>query len=147
MGEAVGQQAGRNRERGATRPQDTEGLQEAELGESTPKAPGNSHFTRLVAAKGLRAVLYRCRMEHSMKQSSLLRSAGERSDTTRFIGGRYSWLEHLAQGRCNTTRELSWRTTWSFSSSPPSFKSPLLPAGWGEAASCTRRVYFPLPRG
>lgn len=53
MGEAVGQQAGRNRERGATRPQDTEGLQEAELGESTPKAPGNSHFTRLVAAKGL----------------------------------------------------------------------------------------------
>lgn len=71
MGEAVGQQAGRNRERGATRPQDTEGLQEAELGESTPKAPGNSHFTRLVAAKGLRAVLYRCRMEHSMKQSSL----------------------------------------------------------------------------
>lgn len=87
MGEAVGQQAGRNRKRGAVRPQDTEGLQEGRAGGKHPKkAPGNSHFIHLVAAKGLRAALYGHCTEHSMKQSSPLR--GEKRHCG-FIGGRY----------------------------------------------------------
>lgn len=56
---------------------------------STPEASGNYPFICLVVAKGLRRALYKHSTEHSIKQSSTLRSAGEITDTAQFIRGRY----------------------------------------------------------
>lgn len=52
MGEAVGQQAGRNQERGAMQPRDTEALQEPELGEKHSRSIRKLSFHLSCSCKG-----------------------------------------------------------------------------------------------